>query len=79
MVVVTAVTQIKADLHVCQQVRESSQLKSPDVTGESKKELLGLREEKTRLQEQLEVCCVVVIMIMVLLPVLLKIGHVWKL
>lgn len=79
MVMVRAVTQIKADLHVCQQARESSQLKSPDVTGESKVELLRLQEEKTRLQEQLEVCCVVVIVIMVLLTVLLKIGHVWKL
>lgn len=66
MVMVRAVTQIKAGSHVCQQVRESSQLKSPDVTGESEKELLRLREEQSRLQEQLEVCCVVGIMVIVI-------------
>ncbi|XP_029697568.1 centrosomal protein of 152 kDa isoform X4 [Takifugu rubripes] len=35
-------------------VQESSQLKNPEASGESKKELLRLQEDQRRLQEQLE-------------------------
>lgn len=64
-------------MHVYWQGEESSQLKVPEVSGESKKELLRLQEDQRCLQEQLEVCCVVVfIMIMLLLTILLKIDHV---
>lgn len=62
--------------HVYWQVKESSQIKVPEVSGESKKELLRLQEDQKRLQEQLEVCCVVFIMVMLLLTILLKIDHV---
>lgn len=44
-------------LHVCSQVRQTSQLKHLDITGESQKEFLRLQEDKRHLQEQVEVCC----------------------
>lgn len=44
-------------VHVCSQVRETSQLKHLDITGESQKEFLRLQEDKQRLEEQVEVCC----------------------
>lgn len=65
--------------YACWQVRESSQLNHPDITGESQKELLRLQEDQQRLQEQLEVCFFVVVIIILLFTVLLKIGGVWKL
>lgn len=64
-------------MHVYWQAEESSRPKNPEVSGESKKEFLRLQEDQKRLQEELEVCCVVVfIAIMLLLPILLKIDHV---
>lgn len=44
------------NVHVCSQVRETSQLKHLDITGESQKEFLRLQEDKQHLEEQVEVC-----------------------
>lgn len=46
------------------QVRESNQLNQADITGEPQKELLRLREDQRRLQEQLEVWSFVVIIML---------------
>lgn len=42
-------------MHLCPQVRETSQIKHLDMTEESKKELMRLQEDKRHLQEQVEV------------------------
>ena len=41
---------------LCPQVRETSQMKHLNMTGESHKELVKLQEDKKHLQEQVEVC-----------------------
>lgn len=42
---------------MCSQVRETSQIKHLDITGESQKEFMRLQEDKRHLQEQVEVSC----------------------
>lgn len=47
-------------MHLCSQVRETSQMKHLDMSGESQKEFTRLQEDKRHLQEQVEVgCCFV--------------------
>lgn len=48
-------TVIIKTLHLCSQVRETSQMKHLDITGESQKEFMRLQEDKRHLQEQVEV------------------------
>ncbi|XP_029290600.1 centrosomal protein of 152 kDa isoform X2 [Cottoperca gobio] len=43
------------EANLCSLVRETSQMKHPDITGESQKEFETLREDKRHLQEQVEV------------------------
>lgn len=45
----------KHNIYVCLQVRETSQIKHLDTTGESKKELIRLQEDKEHLKQQVEV------------------------
>lgn len=46
---------ITKNLPVFSQVRETNQMKHLDITGESKKEFMRLKEDKQHLQEQVEV------------------------
>uniref|UniRef100_A0A8C9WXZ9 Centrosomal protein 152 n=1 Tax=Sander lucioperca TaxID=283035 RepID=A0A8C9WXZ9_SANLU len=45
-------TVIIKKLHLCSQVRETNQMKHPDVTGASQKEFTKLQEDQRHLQEQ---------------------------